>query len=65
MCLADRDRTGSELSMLLPPSPGGQSAADPEEATELARSMNNYKHQLTRQYPSWFAAFAAVGLQNP
>ncbi len=62
--LLQMDRAGIEHCVLSLTSPGVQSLIDPEEATELARSSNDYAHAVVDKYPERFSAFAAVAMQD-
>lgn len=46
-------------------SSGVQGVIDPTQATDLARSSNDYAHAFVKKYPDHFASFATVALQNP
>ena len=65
LCLREMDRAGVEMSILSLTSPGVQSVIDPQKATELAHSANEYAASVIQRYPGRFSAFAAVALQNP
>jgi gamma-resorcylate decarboxylase len=63
--LRETDRAGVEMSIASLTSPGVRSVIDPREATELARSANEYAASVIKRYPGRFSAFAAVALQDP
>ena len=65
LCIAEMDRAGIELCIMSLTSPGVQGVIDPKQATELARSANDYAHSFIKKYPGRFASFAAVALQDP
>ena len=65
LCLRDMDRAGIEFCILSLTSPGVQGIVGVGNATEVARSANDYAAKLISRHPDRFSAFAAVPLQSP
>jgi predicted TIM-barrel fold metal-dependent hydrolase len=64
-CVREMDRAGIEMCIMSLTSPGAQSVADPKQASELARTSNDYAAGFIKKFPGRFSAFAAVALQDP
>jgi gamma-resorcylate decarboxylase len=65
MCVREMDRAGIEMCIMSLTSPGVQSVVDPKQASELARTSNDYAASFMKKFPGRFSAFAAVALQDP
>jgi 2,3-dihydroxybenzoate decarboxylase len=59
------DKTGIEFAILSLNAPGIQGVLDTKRAIELSRKANDRMAEAVVKYPSRFAAFAALPMQDP
>lgn len=63
--LAAMDACGIDMQVLSLASPGIQGETDTNQAISMARQANDYLAEQVRRYPTRFAGFAALPLQDP
>ena len=63
--LADMDKYGVTMQVVSLNSPGVQGVEDPVEAVAFAQKINDEQASIISKYPTRFAGFAGLPMQNP